>query len=64
MSGGVTGGATVGGKAQGKQFTVVGDADNGDRIIQEFYYGSVKTVKNASRDLLKTSKLAEGELRS
>ena len=64
MSGGVTGGATVGGKAQGKYFTVVGDADNGDRIIQEFYYGSLKTVKKASRELLKTSKLAEGELRS
>ena len=64
MSGGVTGGATVGGKPQGKYFTVVGDADNGDRIIQEFYYGSVKTVKKASRNLLNTSKLAEGELRS
>ena len=64
MSGGVTGGATVGGKAQGKYFTVVGDADNDDRIIQEFYYGSLKTVKKASRELLKTSKLAEGELRS
>ena len=64
MSGGVTGGATVGGKAQGKYFTVVGDADNGDRIIQEFYYGSLKTVKKASRQLLITTKLAEGELRS
>ena len=64
MSGGVTGGATVGGKPQGKYFTVVGDADNGDRIIQEFYYGSLKTVKKASRNLLNTSKLAEGELRS
>ena len=64
MSGGVTGGATVGGKAQGKYFTVVGDADNGDRIIQEFYYGSLKTVKKASRELLITTKLAEGELRS
>ena len=64
MSGGVTGGATVGGKAQGKYFTVIGDADNGDRIIQEFYYGSIKTVKKASRQLLTTTKLAEGELRS
>ena len=64
MSGGVTGGATVGGKPQGKYFTVIGDADNGDRIIQEFYYGSIKTVKKASRQLLTTTKLAEGELRS
>ena len=64
MSGGVTGEATVGGTPQGKYFTVVGDDDNGDRIIQEFYYGSVKTVKKASRNLLNTSKLAEGELRS
>ena len=63
MSGGVTGGATVGGKAQGKYFTVIGDADNGDRIIQEFYYGSLKKVKKASRQLLTTTKLAEGELK-
>jgi len=63
MSGGVTGGATVGGKAQGKYFTVIGDADNGDRIIQEFYYGSLKLVKKASRQLLITTKLAEGELK-
>ena len=62
MSGGLTGGATVGGKPQGKYFTVIGDADNGDRIIQEFYYGSLKTVKKASRQLLTTTKLAEGEL--
>ena len=64
MSGGITGGATVGGTPQGKYFTVIGDDDNGDRIIQEFYYGSLKTVKKASRELLKASKLAEGELRS
>ena len=64
MSGGITGGATVGGTPQGKYFTVVGDADNGDRIIQEFYYGSLKTVKRASRQLLTTTKLAEGELKS
>ena len=63
MSGGVTGGATVGGKPQGKYFTVIGDADNGDRIIQEFYYGSLKTVKKATRNLLTTTKLAEGEVR-
>ena len=62
MSGGITGGATVGGTPQGKYFTVVGDADNGDRIIQEFYYGSLKTVKKASRQLLTTTKLAEGEV--
>ena len=64
MSGGVTGGATVGGKPQGKYFTVIGDADNGDRIIQEFYYSTIKTVKKASRQLLTTTKLAEGELKS
>ena len=62
MSGGLTGGATVGGKPQGKYFTVIGDADNGDRIIQEFYYGSLKTVKKASRQLLTTTKLAEWEV--
>ena len=64
MSGGLTGGATVGGKPQGKYFTVIGDADNGDRIIQEFYYGSSKQVKKTTRTLLLTTKLAEGELRN
>ena len=64
MSGGITGGATVGGTPQGKYFTVVGDADNGDRIIQEFYYGSAKQVKKTTRTLLLTTKLAEGELRN
>ena len=64
MSGGITGGATVGGTPQGKYFTVIGDADNGDRIIQEFYYGSSKQVKKTTRTLLLTTKLAEGELRN
>ncbi len=64
MSGGVTGGATVGGTPQGKYFTIIGDDVNGDRIIEEFYYSSIKTVKKASRQLLTTTRLAEGELRS
>ena len=63
MSGGVTGGATVGGKSQGRYFTVVGDDVKGIRLIQEFYYGSSKSVKKATRNLLTTTKLAEGEVR-
>jgi len=64
MSGGVTGGATVGGTPRGKFFTIVGDDAQGTRLIQEFYYSSGKEVKEASRLLLTTTKLAEGELRS
>jgi outer membrane lipoprotein SlyB len=64
MSGGVTGGATVGGKAQGKFFTIVGDDSQGTRLIQEFYYSSGKQVKKTTRTLLLTTKLAEGELRN
>ena len=64
MSGGVTGGATVGGKPQGKFFTIVGDDIQGTRLIQEFYYSSSKSVKKATRKLLTTTKLAEGETRS
>ena len=63
MSGGVTGGATVGGKPQGKFFTVVGDDIQGTRLIQDFYYSSFKSVKKATRELLTTTKLAEGEVK-
>tara|TARA_B100001250_G_scaffold139700_1_gene119616 strand:+ start:556 stop:1095 length:540 start_codon:yes stop_codon:yes gene_type:complete len=64
MSGGVTGGATVGGQSQGRYFTIVGDDVQGTRLIQELYYSTGKSVKKASRQLLTTTKLAEGEVRS
>ena len=56
-------GAGAGGQGTGKFFTVVGDDINGRRLIQEFYYSSGRTVKKAQKKLLKTTKLAEGEVR-
>ena len=61
-TGGGVGGA-AGGKGTGKFFTVVGDDINGRRLIQEFYYSSGRTVKKAQKKLLKTTQLAEGEVR-
>ena len=56
-------GAGAGGKGTGKFFTVVGDDINGRRLIQEFHYSSGRTVKKAQKKLLKTTQLAEGEVR-
>ena len=56
-------GAGAGGQGTGKFFTVVGDDINGRRLIQEFHYSSGRTVKKAQKKLLKTTKLAEGEVR-
>ena len=56
-------GAGAGGQGAGKFFTVVGDYINGRRLIQEFHYSSGRTVKKAQKKLLKTTKLAEGEVR-
>ena len=56
-------GAGAGGQGTGKFFTVVGDDINGRRLIQEFYYSSGRTVKKAQKKLLKTTQLAEGEVR-
>ena len=56
-------GAGAGGQGTGKFFTVVGDDINGRRLIQEFHYSSGRTVKKAQKKLLKTTQLAEGEVR-
>ena len=56
-------GAGAGGQGAGKFFTVVGDDAQGQRLIQEFYYGSGKTVRIESKNLLMTTGLAEGEVR-
>ena len=56
-------GAGAGGQGTGKFFTVVGDDIIGRRLIQEFYYSSGRTVKKAQKKLLKTTQLAEGEVR-
>ena len=63
MSTGTTAGGGVGGSSSAKFFTIVGDDDKGNRIIQEFKYRTYKDVKTASKLLLNTTQLAEGETR-
>ena len=55
-------GGSAGGKGTGKFFTIVGDTAEGDRIIQEIYYSTGRAARKASKDLLNTTKLVEGEL--
>ena len=62
MGAGMGGGAELGGKGTGRFFTVVGDDVEGQRLIQEFRYGSGRTVKRAQKQLLNATGLAEGEL--
>ena len=56
-------GGAAGGKGTGKFFTIVGDTAQGDRIIQEIYYSTGKRARAVSKLLLRTTGLAEGELR-
>ena len=63
MTGGMTGGAGLGGTGTGKYFTIVGDDAEGNRLIQEVYYTTGKGVRAVSKLLLKTTGLAEGEVR-
>ena len=63
MNGGMMVGGTAGGKGTGKFFTIVGDDINGRRLIQEVYFKTGKAVRKASKDLLRTTELAEGEVR-
>ena len=56
-------GAGAGGKGTGKFFTVVGDDAQGQRLIQEIYYPTGKSARKATKDLLNTTKLVEGETR-
>ena len=62
MNGGMMVGGTAGGKGTGKFFTIVGDDAKGNRLIQEVYYSTGKAARKASKDLLNTTKLVEGEL--
>ena len=55
-------GAGAGGKGTGKFFTIVGDDAEGNRLIQEIYYPTGKSARKATKDLLNTTKLVEGEL--
>ena len=63
MQSGMMVGGAAGGKGLGRYFTVVGDDEQGERLIQEWYEKSGKAAAKASKDLLKSSKLAEGEIR-
>jgi len=62
MGAGMGGGATLGGKGTGRFFTIVGDDIDGRRFIGEVYFKTGKAVRKASKDLLRTTGLAEGEL--
>ena len=55
-------GGAAGGKGTGKFFTIVGDDAEGNRLIQEIYYPTGKAARKASKELLNTTKLVEGEL--
>jgi len=63
MNGGMMVGGGAGGKGTGKFFTVIGDDAQGQRLIQEWYDSSGKSARKASKDLLNTTKLVEGETR-
>ena len=62
MNTGMMVGGGVGGVGTGKFFTVIGDDAQGNRIIQEIYYSTGKGARAASKLLLNTTKLVEGEL--
>ena len=63
MNGGAMVGGAAGGVGTGKFFTIVGDDAQGNRLIQEVYYSTGKGVRAVSKLLLKTTGLAEGEVR-
>ena len=63
MNTGMGVGGAAGGKGTGKFFTIVGDDAKGNRLIQEVYYSTGKGVRAASKLLLKTTGLVEGEVR-
>ena len=63
MNTGMGVGGKEGGKGRGKFFTVIGDDTQGNRLIQEWYDSTNKGVRASSKLLLKTTKLAEGEVR-
>ena len=63
MNTGMGVGGAAGGKGTGKFFTIVGDDPEGNRLIQEVYYSTGKGARAASKLLLKTTGLVEGEVR-
>ena len=63
MNTGMGVGGAAGGKGTGKFFTIVGDDKYGNRLIQEIYYSTGKGARAASKLLLKTTGLVEGEVK-
>ena len=63
MNTGMTVGGAAGGKGLGRYFTIVGDDAQGQRLIQDIYYPTGKSARKATKDLLNTTKLVEGETR-
>ena len=63
MNTGMNVGGKAGGKGTGKFFTIVGDDAKGNRLIQEVYYSTGKGARAASKLLLKTTGLVEGEVK-
>ena len=63
MNSGMQVGGKAGGKGTGKFFTIVGDDAEGNRLIQEVYYSTGKGARAASKLLLKTTGLVEGEVK-
>ena len=63
MTTGTGAGAGLGGKGTGRYFTVVGDDSEGNRLIQEFHIKSGNDVRKKSKQLLRTTGLAEGEVK-
>ena len=51
------------GQSGAAYFTVIGDDKDGNRLIQEFHVKSGKEVRKKSKLLLKTTGLADGELK-
>ena len=61
MQTGMMVGGGAGGVGTGKFFSIVGDDAQGNRLIQEINYSTGKAVRKAQKELLNTTKLAEGE---
>ena len=51
------------GKGGGAYFTVIGDDKDGNRIVLEFKHTKARAVKKTARSLLKTTGLAQGEVK-
>ena len=51
------------GKGGGAFFTVIGDDEKGNRIVLEFKHTKARSVKKTAKSLIKTTGLAQGELK-